>query len=83
MLIKNEDIYRNENGELQMEKMLEYTIRNTESKVIEDGSLHYQSIFNIENSNEFEYSNYFLTVPFGTFSANDPIKMNPIKIELN
>ena len=83
MLIKSEDIQRNENGDLQMGKMLEYRIRSNQTEVMDDGSLHYQSIFNIENLDNFDYRDYSLTVPFGTLSSNEPIEMNPIKVDLN
>ncbi|QBP41013.1 DUF4179 domain-containing protein [Paenisporosarcina antarctica] len=75
MLIKSEDIQRR--------KMLEYEIRSNQAEVMADGSLHYQSIFNIENLDKFDYRDYSLTVPFGILSANEPIKMNQIIVDLN
>jgi hypothetical protein len=83
MLIKSDNIHKDENGELDMDKMLEYRIRSNKAKKIEDGNLHFQSIFTIENTNGYNISDFSLTVPFGTLSSNEPIKMEPIKIQLD
>lgn len=52
------------------------------SKMINEKTLHVQTVFNIKNPNEFNYRDYSLKVRFGIFSGNDPIKMDPIKIDL-
>lgn len=83
MIIKSDNIQRDENGELDMEKMLEHKTRSDQAKLLDDGSLHYKSIFNIKKPDKFDYRDYSIVVPFGTLSANEePIEMEPIKVEL-
>ncbi|WP_229683133.1 DUF4179 domain-containing protein [Virgibacillus oceani] len=83
MIVKSDNIQRDENGELDMEKMLEYKTRSDQAKLKDEGSLHYQSIFNIKNPEKFNYKDYSIVVPFRTLSANEkPIQMEPIKVEL-
>jgi hypothetical protein len=82
-LINSEDIQKVENGEYDIGKMLEYMIRSNQATKIKDGNLHFQSIFTIENTNGYNISDFSLMVPFGSLSMNEPIKMEPIKIDLN
>lgn len=84
MLIKSDNIHRDKNGELVMRKMLENRIRSNTAEIIDEESLHFKSTYTIENPDEFDIRDHSIMVPFGTLSANDdPIKMNPIKIDLN
>ncbi|MEK5382824.1 DUF4179 domain-containing protein [Niallia sp. FSL W8-0635] len=80
-LIKNDQIFKDENGELDLNKMLEHQILSNEAKLIDRTNLHFQSIFTI-NTDEFDKNEYSLMVPFGTLSSNKPIKMEPLEIEL-
>ncbi len=80
-LIKNDQISKDENGELDLNKMLEHQILSNEAKLIDRTNLHFQSIFTI-NTDEFDKNEYSLMVPFGTLSRNKPIKMEPLEIEL-
>ncbi|MGP4106484.1 DUF4179 domain-containing protein [Virgibacillus sp. L01] len=83
MLIKSDNIYRDENGDLEMVKMLENRIRSKTAKIIAEKKLHFKSTYTIENPDEFNIRDFSIMVPFGTLSANDePIKMDPIKIDL-
>lgn len=82
-LIKSEDIQKDENGEPDINKMLDNMIRSNQAKKIKDGNLHFQSKFTIENTNEFTLKDYSLMVPFGNLSRREEIKMEPIKIDLN
>ncbi|WP_058306054.1 DUF4179 domain-containing protein [Gracilibacillus massiliensis] len=83
MIIKSDNIQRKENGELDMEKMLKHKTRSDQANSLNDGNLHYQSIFNIKDPDKFDYRDYSIVVPFGTLSANEePIEMEPIKVEL-
>ncbi|MGE6256910.1 DUF4179 domain-containing protein [Heyndrickxia sporothermodurans] len=77
-LIKSEDIDKDKNGKLDMEKILELRIRNKQTNVIDKESMHYQSVFSINDSSQ----DYSIIVPFGTLSRNEPIKMKPLKIDL-
>ncbi|WP_153727864.1 DUF4179 domain-containing protein [Salinibacillus xinjiangensis] len=82
-IIKSDNIKRDENGGLDLGKMLEYKIRSDQAKIQEDGELHYQSTFDIKDPKTFNYEDYSIVVPFGTISANEePVKMKPIKVEL-
>lgn len=82
-IINTDNVQRDEDDELDMGNMLEHMIRSDQAKLLEDDSLHYQSVFNIKNPKAFDYSDYSIVVPFGTLSANDKrIEMEPIKIEL-
>jgi Domain of unknown function (DUF4179) len=82
-IIRSDKIQRDENGELDMEKMLEHQTRSDQVKLLDDGSLHYQSIFNVKTSGKFDYRDYSIVVPFGILSANEkPIEMESIKVEL-
>ncbi|WP_312094166.1 DUF4179 domain-containing protein [Niallia sp.] len=80
-LIKNDQISKETNGELNINKMLEHQILSNEAKLIDRTNLHFQSIFTI-NTDEFDKNEYSLMVPFGTLSSNKPIKMEPLEIEL-
>lgn len=80
MLIKTEDIQRDAQGKLQMENMLDDRVRSTSVEVLGEGQIRYLSTFTIVE--EFDVRDYSLTVPFGTLSANSPIKMEPIKVDL-
>ncbi|SEQ38175.1 protein of unknown function [Virgibacillus subterraneus] len=83
MLIKSNNIYRDENGNLEMEKMLENRIRSNTAKLKDEERLHFKSTYTIENPGQFNIRDYSIMVPFGTLSANDNhIKMDPIKIDL-
>jgi hypothetical protein len=82
MLIKSEDIQKDENGEPDMNKMVNYMIRSNQAKKINDGTLQFQSKFTIESTNEFTLKDYSLLVPFGNLSHRVAIKMEPIKIDL-
>ncbi|QTN01008.1 DUF4179 domain-containing protein [Sediminibacillus dalangtanensis] len=82
-LIKSDNVRRDEKGELDRQKMLEHEIRSDQATVLDENSLHFQSIYTIENPAEFDFKNYSLLVPFATLSANEkPIKMEPIKVDL-
>jgi hypothetical protein len=80
MLINTEDIQRDNQGKLNMGDMLEDRVRSTSVKVLGNGPFHYQSTFTI--AEKIDVSDYSITVPFGTLSANSPIKMEPIKVNL-
>lgn len=82
-LIKNNHITKDENGKLDINKMLEHQIYSTEAKLIDTNTLHFQSIFTIENTDTFSLKEYSLMVPFGTLSSNKPIKMDPTEIKLD
>ncbi|WP_159462096.1 DUF4179 domain-containing protein [Salirhabdus sp. Marseille-P4669] len=82
-IIKTDQITKDNNGELDMNQMLELQTHSNEAKILEDGSLHYQSTFELKNDESFNYRDYSLVVPFGTLSANEePIKMKSIQVEL-
>lgn len=81
-LIKNDQISKDTNGELNINKMLEHQIYSKEAKLINRTNLHFQSIFTI-NADEFDKNEYSLMVPFGTLSRNNPIKMELIEIKLD
>ena len=80
-IIKTDEIKVDQHGELTNE-MVELTVRSNEAKRINDDELHFESTFIIENPEEFDHKDYSLIVPFGTFSSNNPVKMEPIKIDL-
>ena len=81
-IMESDNIQINENGELDIGKMLEYMIRSNQVKLLDD-SLHYHSIINLKSPEEFDYRDYSIVVPFGTLSANEePIEMETIKVEL-
>lgn len=80
MVIKSENIHRDENGELDMNKTINYTIRSNKAEVKEGEDLHFQSSFEIKDG--VDYRDYSLMVPFGTLSLNEDIKMEPIKVFL-
>jgi len=80
MVIKSENIHRDKNGELDMNKTINYTIRSNRAEVKEGGDLHFQSTFEIEDG--VDYQDYSLMVPFGTLSLKEDIKMEPIKVYL-
>ncbi|UOQ50400.1 DUF4179 domain-containing protein [Gracilibacillus caseinilyticus] len=83
MIIKSDNVQRDETGELNMMKMLEYRIRSDQATLQEDGNRHFQSIFELKDQDTFDYRNYSIEVPFGTLSENEePIKMEPMKVEL-
>lgn len=83
MIAKTTDIQKNEDGEVDMDKILEHKILRDSAKSMDDNHYHYQSTFNLKNLKKFDYRDYSLVVPFGTLSANDkPIKMESIKVEL-
>ena len=80
-IIKTDEIKVDQHGELTNE-MVELTVRSNQAKRINDDELHFESTFIIENPDEFDHKDYSLIVPFGTFSSNNPVKMEPIKIDL-
>ncbi|UOQ86897.1 DUF4179 domain-containing protein [Gracilibacillus salinarum] len=83
MMIKSDNVQRDETGELDMMNMLEYRIRSDQATLQEGDSLHFQSIFEWKDQDTFDYRDYSILVPFGTLSANEePIKMDAIKVEL-
>lgn len=81
-IIKTDDIKANERGDLLYDEMLEFSIRSDQAKLIHAVDLHFQSTFSIENLESINSNDYSLMVPFGTLSSNDPIKLEPIKIDL-
>lgn len=51
--------------------------------VVDEETLHYQSIFPIEHIKGFKENDYLLMVPFGILGLNSPpIKLDPIKVQL-
>lgn len=81
-IIKTDDIKADEHGELLHDQMLEFSMRSDQAKLINADELHFQSTFIIENLEGLNTNDYSLMVPFGTLSSNDPIKLEPIKIDL-
>lgn len=83
-IIKSNNIQREENGELNIDKMLEYMSLSHQSKSLDDENLHFKSTFEIKNSEKFDYNDYSIIVPFKILSSNEkPIKMEPIIVKLN
>ncbi|MFQ3544528.1 DUF4179 domain-containing protein [Halobacillus rhizosphaerae] len=84
-LIRSEDVIEEGDGQDQYEALKEDSlIYGRQGSMIDKEKMHFQSRFNIKDRQDFELKDYSLMVPFGIFSSNDePIKMNPIKIELN
>lgn len=82
-LIKSNEISKDKNGNLDIEQMQKNKLSNNKVKVIDDGTLHFQSTFIVDGPEEFDYKDCSMVIPFGTLSLNDPIKMDPIKMELN
>ncbi|WP_261129853.1 DUF4179 domain-containing protein [Bacillus sp. Marseille-Q3570] len=80
-LIPTEQVLKNKDGKLDIEKMLKYEIRSYNIKVRNKDDMRYQSTFHIgENTDIREYS---LLVPFPTLSLNDkPVTLDPLKIDL-
>ncbi|MFP7492943.1 DUF4179 domain-containing protein [Terribacillus saccharophilus] len=81
-LIESNNIVKDENGELDMNQMIEHQIQTDQAKELDNASLHFQSVFTIENDN-FNIKDYSLMVPFGTLSSNRSVKLEPIKVKLN
>ncbi|MEK3890130.1 DUF4179 domain-containing protein [Bacillus sp. FSL K6-3431] len=80
-IIKTDDIKVDKQSEL-IDETLGFTILSDQAKRTNENELHFQSTFIIENTDDFDYADYSLMVPFGTLSSNNPIKMEPIKIDL-
>lgn len=70
-------------GELNGEQTINYLIDSKETKEMSNGDLHFRSVFTIENTDHVNMKDYSIVVPFDILSSNQPIKMEPIKIELD
>ncbi|SDC36945.1 protein of unknown function [Terribacillus halophilus] len=80
-LIETNDIVKDKNGQLDMNQMINHQIRSKQAKELENDNLHFQSVFTIAGS-DFATDDYSLLIPFGTLSSNNPVEMEPIKVEL-
>ncbi|PAD23098.1 DUF4179 domain-containing protein [Terribacillus saccharophilus] len=82
MLIKSDNIHKDDVGQLDMNQMIDHQIRSNQAKEIDDDYPHFQSVFTINNVKELNIKDYSLTVPFGILSRNTPIEMEPVIVEL-
>ncbi|KIL52749.1 DUF4179 domain-containing protein [Jeotgalibacillus campisalis] len=82
MPIRSEHLYRLKDGELDMNNIIGHQIRNEKLTLIDEKTNHYQSVFTIENADEFDAGDYSLMVPFGSLSRNQPVEMEKIRVDL-
>ncbi|MCG3417670.1 DUF4179 domain-containing protein [Oceanobacillus jordanicus] len=80
MLIETDDIQTGESGETDPNQMINHQIRSVKTELINNESLQFQSSFPVDAA--LTMSDYSLIVPFGTLSSNQPIKMDPLEINL-
>ncbi|ELK46096.1 DUF4179 domain-containing protein [Halobacillus sp. BAB-2008] len=81
-LIRSEDVIAGADGQAQYEALKEDSlIYGNNGEIINQGELHLQSTFEIKSN--FNLKEYSLMVPFGIFSSNAPIELDPIKIDIS
>ncbi|UOQ43743.1 DUF4179 domain-containing protein [Halobacillus salinarum] len=81
-LIRSEDVIAEGDGQAQYEALKDDSlIYGNNGKIINQGELHLQSTFKLESN--FDLKEYSLMVPFGIFSSNAPIELDPIKVDIS
>ncbi|RWZ54587.1 DUF4179 domain-containing protein [Halobacillus fulvus] len=82
-LIRSEDVLAGDDGQAQYEALKENSlILGKNGKIINEKELRLQSTFDLKNTSNFNLKDYSLMVPLGIFGRNDPIELDPIKVDL-
>lgn len=83
-LIRSEDVIKESDGQAQYEALQrDSLIYGNNGKIIDPSSLHLRSTIDLKDTPNFDTNDYSLMVPFGIFGMNDPIELEPIKIDIS
>lgn len=81
-IIPTDKIVVNEQGYYDGNELIGHVSKNQKAELVNTDKMQFQSRITIENPDKFNMKDYSIMVPFGNLSSNDPIKMEPIKINL-
>ena len=83
-LIRSEDVIPGGDGQAQYEALQrDSLIYGNNGEIIDPPSLHLRSTIDLKNTPNFNLNDYSLMVPFGIFGMNDPVELEPIKIDIS